>query len=255
MSIYISVVSHGHGDLINGLGVLNSLSYTEIKVVIKSNLAGDEFSNLGKNENVVWLNNSYGLGFGENNNHVFNYCKKKLGMVDDDFFIVLNPDVIIEHDAIFRLVSEMSSSRVSLASINLFKDDNFFIHDPSIRKFPTFIDFVSSFIGLGNKSIIEKKTITVPIECDWASGAFLAFKVGHYDSLCGFDTSYFMYCEDIDICYRSKINGSPLKFYPEIKAIHLAKHDNRKFLSKHFFWHVSGALKFLYRKNVKPFLR
>jgi hypothetical protein len=85
---------------------------------------------------------------------------------------------------------------------------------------------------------------------DWAAGSFLLFRSGMYTELNGFDTSYFMYCEDIDICWRAKVKvKSPVVYLPHIKALHYAKHANRNVFSKHFYWHVKGVLRFLAKKN------
>lgn len=194
----------------------------------------------------VFLNSRHGLGFGENNNFVFNYCVNALNMsVDSDFFTLLNPDVIITPRAINDLVSNLVSRDVKIADINLFKDESYSVYDPLVRYFPTLPSFVKSFIGKSNPAIINKSLISSSVAVDWCAGSFLAFSAAHYGLLKGFDEGYFMYCEDIDICYRSFKLGFPVLYFPEIKAIHLAKHHNRKVLSRHFWWHVKSIVRFL----------
>ncbi|WP_017026544.1 hypothetical protein, partial [Vibrio rumoiensis] len=138
--------------------------------------------------------------------------------------------------------------QVPIAAINLFKDYDKTSYDNSVRSFPSFLQFVSSFLGGKNTSILDKKSILKPTNVDWAAGSFLAFKASYYKKLGGFDENYFMYCEDIDICYRSMKMGSPVMYYPQFEAIHLAKHANRKILSRHFYWHVSSVIRFLMTK-------
>ena len=54
---------------------------------------------------------------------------------------------------------------------------------------------------------------------DWAAGSFLLFKASLFRKLGGFDPGYFMYCEDIDICWRAqKLFNQQLLFNPNIKA-------------------------------------
>lgn len=115
--------------------------------------------------------------------------------------------------------------------------------------FPSLKHFIKSFLGLGNSSIVDKSKIIEPCHIDWAAGSFLAIQSCHYLKLGGFDEKYFMYCEDIDICYRSFLMNIPVKYYPAIHAIHLAKHANRKIFSKHFYWHFSSAIRFLLTKK------
>lgn len=248
MTIYISVVSHGHDALIRELSCLSSLCQY-FHVVVKSNLANECFDELTMYKNFHWLDEKHYCGFGHNNNIVFDFCKITLGMSKDDYFIVLNPDVVVTFTELHHLIKLMKQDEVAIAAINLFKNMNNKVYDNSVRHFPSIIQFAKSFLGLGNSSIIDKSTITQPSNVDWAAGSFLAFKVSHYEKLEGFDENYFMYCEDIDICYRSFRLNYQLVFYPQIIALHLAKHANRKLFSKHFYWHVASISRFLFTKR------
>ncbi len=247
MKVFISVVSHGHGELIKRLGCIITLS-KKYDVVVKINKEEAGLSEFFKVNNIRYIDDNYGLGFGHNNNLVFKFCKEELGMRNKDFFFVINPDIITDCSTIDYLVDLMTKDNTKIASVNLFKDRELNIPDNSIRCFPSLFQFVRSFLGLGNTAIIEKSSILTSLEVDWAAGSFLAFNVRHYADLKGFDEGYFMYCEDIDICYRSNKFGVPVTFYPQIRITHLAEHANRKIVSKHFVWHVKSVFRFLLGK-------
>ncbi|EOV0841036.1 glycosyltransferase family 2 protein, partial [Cronobacter sakazakii] len=101
-----------------------------------------------------------------------------------------------------------------------------------------------------NKTIVDKNSITKNTFVDWASGSFLLFTSQLYERLEGFDTKYYMYCEDIDICLRANlIIGAKLTYIPSVRAIHLAAHANRKLFSKNFIWHFSSAMRYLNRRR------
>lgn len=246
--VYISIVSHNHSELIKNLGCIDKLieKYT---VVIKSNTSKDDFEIYEENDCFHWINRCPGKGFGENNNIVFQYCKNELNMQDDDIFLVMNPDVKIEVEELDRLINLTSLHKDKLATINLFKDEKFTQFDNAIRKFPDFLDFFKSFLFSINPTILDKAIITKKSNIDWAAGSFLCFNANHYESLSGFDENYFMYCEDIDICLRSKYLGHPLVYYPEIRAVHFAEQASRKLFSKHFVWHISSVARYLKVKN------
>ncbi|HAS8128728.1 TPA: glycosyltransferase family 2 protein [Vibrio vulnificus] len=248
MNVYIAIVSHNHSGLIKDIGCVSQLA-KKFNVIIKSNTQNDDFSSLVKMPNFHWLNDGYNKGFGENNNYIFDYCKKSLKAKKDDIFVVLNPDVIISNDSLYSLVRIMTDEKVEFSAVNLFRDHELTIPDNSIRCFPKLNDFIKSFVFGVNNTIVDKSKITEPTNVDWAAGSFLCFKFEHYDNIDGFDDSYFMYCEDIDICFRSLVFGVPLKYYPTIKAVHLAQHKNRKAFSKHFIWHVKSAIRFLMKKR------
>ena len=76
-------------------------------------------------------------------------------MSGDDWFLVLNPDVLVEHLSLLELVKRATENCNELATINLYKDSEYKVYDNCIRTFPTLIDFASSYIGLGNKTIIS----------------------------------------------------------------------------------------------------
>ncbi|MCE7622162.1 glycosyltransferase family 2 protein [Vibrio sp. LQ2] len=244
MTVFVSIVSHGHGDLIRELNCVSNL-IDDFQVIVKSNKSGDDYKEFVCSQNFHWINDNYDLGFGKNNNVNYNYCKSVLGMNPDDIFIVLNPDVLVNNKDVFSLINRMNADGVLIATINLCKSFEPLIYDFSVRKFPQLFDFVSSFLGLGNSTILDKKNIKCSIEVDWAAGSFLAFKASHYAFLFGFDEKYFMYCEDTDICLRSGNLGHKPIFYPDIFALHLAKHSNRRLFSRHFFWHIRSVFRFL----------
>ena len=261
MKVFISVVSHGHEKLILGLNCLEKLSQNDqFEVVIKNNtpLKSDALNDLASKNNIHLLDESYGLGFGENNNYVFNWCCENLNLKSTDWFLVLNPDVLVDSASIVELVQAAQQSNIELATINLYKDHEHTVYDNCVRKFPTLVDFMSAYVGLGKKTSLEKKKILKKQRVDWAAGSFLLFKSSLYHDLAGFDPNYFMYCEDIDICWRAQqLEGKSLVFYPEIKAIHFAEHANRTLFSKHFIWHVKSMIRYLLitYKMKKPYQR
>lgn len=246
MNIFISVVSHGHAELLKRLNCVHNLA-VNFTVVVKSNVR-EELAGYCKSNNIHYIDDSYGLGFGANNNIIYRYCCEHLDMLDSDYFVVLNPDVIIDKESIDDLVGKMEKANNALGAINLYKDEQHQISDDSIRHFPSLSQFIASFLGYGNSSKIDKNTINEPTQVDWAAGSFLCFKAELYKKLNGFNEAYFMYCEDIDICYRTYKLGYKVVFFPSIKAIHLAEHANRKLFSKHLYWHVVSVIRFLVTK-------
>lgn len=246
--VFISVVSHGHGELISSIGCLSKLS-SVFTVVVKNNCPDDVLTSFSGDHEIILLDEGYYQGFGFNNNAVFDYCIKRLGMKPDDYFLVLNPDVNISAVTIESLIDLLVHDRTDVAAINLYKDDHLTLYDNSIRRFPSLGDFFSSFfLGL-NKSIIDKSVVIEPICIDWCAGSFMAIKSSVYSAISGFDINYFMYCEDIDFCLRVKRAGYNIMYYPMVKAVHLASHGNRAVFSRHFFWHLKSIIRYLFVKH------
>ncbi|HDX5532193.1 TPA: glycosyltransferase family 2 protein, partial [Escherichia coli] len=119
MKTYISIISHGHIELIKKLGCLNKLA-EEFTVIVKLNKKEKISSDDIFFKKILVLDEKYNRGFGENNNIVFNYCRESLGMDKNDIFIVLNPDVYVETATIRKLVKSIVSDQARIATINLF---------------------------------------------------------------------------------------------------------------------------------------
>lgn len=61
-------------------------------------------------------------------------------------------------------------------------------------------------------------------EVDWITGAFLLCRRSVLEGVGGFDEDYFMYCEDMDLCYRVRRRGYLVVYYPAASIMH---HGNR----------------------------
>ncbi|WP_064662381.1 glycosyltransferase family 2 protein [Pseudoalteromonas sp. MQS005] len=248
--LYIGVVSHGHFNIIKKLGCLAHLSLNHIEVGILDNVGEEGFEEYCKHHGIDYLKNSVAKGFGENNNILFNYAYKQGYLDENGYFLVLNPDVAIAFNMLQNLVYKAYKCRDELVAINLFKNSEFTESDPSVRNFPGFIDFAKSLLLGVNPTLLDKSVIKERTTVDWAAGSFLLIKAAVYKRLNGFDERYFMYCEDLDICWRAKHSlGVNLYFYPEVKALHQAQHANRKIISKHFFWHIKSVFRYLLLKK------
>lgn len=247
MKIFISIVSHGHGKMIENLGVVRQLSKSDIvEIVVRDNVGELDLAYFCRSIGVAYECNLTTLGFGENNNLNFQLLKDRFNLEVDDLFLVLNPDVIVEKDDVLAVWESMCLRNARVGTCNLFLDRDHNVFDDSVRRFPKFWDFVKSYVFKRNPAVVDKSSIAGPTFVDWAAGSFLLFNSGFYEKLSGFDSGFFMYCEDIDICYRAKRLGEPGVLYvPQVHAVHLAKKQSRKIWSKHFIWHLGSIFRYL----------
>ncbi|ALD79255.1 MULTISPECIES: glycosyltransferase [Citrobacter freundii complex] len=253
MNVYISVISHNHAQMIIDFDCLRKLA-KKYKVIIKNNSERESIilNDYCRKNGIHIIDNNYNTGFGKNNNIVFQFCREELEMATEDYFILINPDVIIDDLNIDKLISVVEKDMVDISGISLYKDDSLSIRDYSIRNYPSFYTFFMSFFRFSKKyCVLPPDDYCSSLDMDWVAGSFMAFKTKAYSSLLGFDEHYFMYCEDLDICYRAKNRGMNLKYIPSIVGIHKAQHNNRRVFSKHFYWHVKSAIRFLVSKKIK----
>lgn len=241
--IFFSIINHNHDHMI-----VSNTSLAQIAeknpVVIKSNTpASNALKKFAASHKITLLDCAYGLGFGENNNHVFQHLVENQLIRDNDYFLVINPDVIITETEIEKLSRVIKTYESDIFTINLFHDEDFKNPELSIRRFPK---LTGPFKGLLKKDYrsdaYDKKNIVNPQQIDWAAGSFLLFKKKAYEKLGGFSSKFFMYFEDVDICRRAKKMKMPLTYLPDIKAIHKGAFNNRKIYSKHFLWFLMSYL-------------
>ena len=81
---------------------------------------------------------------------------------------------------------------------------------------------------------------------DWVSGACLMIGKSVFDQLKGFDENFFMYIEDMELCFRANKLGFLTYFYPDIKIIHKELgSSNRSFA----IIHIYKGLLYFYSKH------
>jgi N-acetylglucosaminyl-diphospho-decaprenol L-rhamnosyltransferase len=248
-TFYISVVSHGHDDLIMSNIDLVSLLGTNCVVVVKDNLKSDNLMKYCSSVGFHYITTNEKCGFGENNNIVFKYCQD-LGMSNDDYFVTLNPDVIIDSSNFQRMQGQIEKSAFSISAPKLFSDKSHTVIERSVRQFPNVFSILRPFLGKPVNKPYDLYLLNSDIKCDWASGAFLVFSSSIYGKLLGFDNSYFMYFEDVDICYRAqKEYGYRVNYLSAVHATHFGGYQNRNVFSQHFFWYLKSLINFL-RKTL-----
>jgi len=248
--IYISIVSHGNDeDIITNANLREINSLDNTIVIIRDNISSSVLKSYCIENGFSYSASKATLGFGANNNINFKVALS-LGMKKTDWFILFNPDLNISSSMIKRLVSTLPEFSNQIFAINLYFDEQFSVMENSLRKFPTFQSFFNLFKRTSLTQTYDKKSLANGAFVDWAAASFLVFKAGLYKKLNGFDESYFMYYEDVDICYRAnKVYGQQVCYLKNIKAVHQGGYKNRKLFSQHFRWYFISLIRFLLKST------
>jgi N-acetylglucosaminyl-diphospho-decaprenol L-rhamnosyltransferase len=144
------------------------------------------------------------------------------------YLVVCNPDLVVKPGTIANLVAVMHRDpKVAVAGPRIVNLDGTLY--PSARAFPSLVDAIGhGLLGLvwpGNRFSRRYKlldwdhadTKTV----DWVSGAFLVIRRDAWDAVDGFDPRYFMYTEDVDLCWRVARAGWRVVYEPSGEVVHL----------------------------------
>ena len=235
----ISIVSHGQGRLIKQLlSDLVPLMQAGAEVILTINVPEDE-SFLGEFEDkILLIRNKTPLGFGENHN---NACMK----TERDWFAVLNPDIRCDPLIFPLLIAAHESAGAGVTAPRIVGING--LAEDSVRYYPTLSRILNrTWLRFMGRSLVSDYKLKdgkhMPV--DWVAGMFLLFKSVNYREVGGFDTRYFMYLEDADICRRLNLKGLPVVVVPELQAIHDARRaTGRSF--QHFRWHLGSLIRFI----------
>jgi GT2 family glycosyltransferase len=95
-----------------------------------------------------------------------------------------------------------------------------------------------------------------PVEADWMLGGFLLLRRAMLDELDGFDEGFFLYGEDIDLCYRAARAGWERWYVPASVVVH--EHQavtDRRLLTRRTLWHWRGIARFVRKHPERLFAR
>ncbi len=167
--------------------------YPSFEVVLVDNGSSDSTTRVVADRfakvKLVSLKNN--LGYAGGNNEGAKQADKST-----DILLFLNSDVIVDKDWLKLLVKAFSYEKIAAAG-------------------PT-----GTLLTFGNRTL-SLPDFKKPFFSTYASGHCLAVKKNVFEELSGFDESFFMYWEEIDLCFRIRSLGYNILVLPEV-----AKHVN-----------------------------
>jgi N-acetylglucosaminyl-diphospho-decaprenol L-rhamnosyltransferase len=233
--ITLSIVSHGQNMLVNQLlGDIWRHSADRVALVLTENIPDETPLDTGALSCPVdRIVNNQIKGFGANHNAAFKLCKTPR-------YCVVNPDIRLPADPFPSLAASLDGGRAGVAG-PLVRSPSGSVED-SARRFPTAAALLKKFFR-------EKRQPDYPvdhgqIEVDWVAGMFMLFDSAAFRSVGGFDESYFLYYEDVDLCRRLHAAGRPVIYNPAAEVVHDAQRASRRKPGL-AVQHLKSALRFL----------
>lgn len=144
-----------------------------------------------------------------------------------DLLFVVNPDVVVEPGAARVLAHTLDADPgIGIVGPQIRTADG--RHYPSARRFPSLGDALGhAFLGVvwpGNPFTRRYRMLdwdeAAAGDVDWVSGSCLLVRRAVWDRLGGFDEAYFMYAEDVDLCWRAWKAGSRVAYEPGAVVVH-----------------------------------
>lgn len=179
---------------------------------------------------VKWVALDENIGFGRGNNAGLAHCTGR-------YVLFLNPDTIVAPDTFVAMVNYLDHHPdVGIAGCKVLNPDGTF-QLACRRGLPTpwasfcklfglqaLFPSVKVFSGynLTYRSIDE----TYPV--DALIGAFMIAPMSIIRDVGGFDPAFFMYGEDVDLCYRIQKTGKKVMYVPTTTIIHFKGESTRR---------------------------
>ena len=227
--VSVIIVNYNAGDMLRQTvkPLLELSSIAEIFVVDNASEDGSikAIESLNPASTVLkCIRNNKNIGFAR-------ACNIALAASSGDYLLFLNPDCIVEHGALEKLIDCLEGfPQAAMVGPLLLNPDGTeqaggrravptpwrsFVRVSGLsrlsRRYPRFFyDFM-----LYKEPLPEK-----PIEVEAISGSFMLVKKEAIDDVGVLDEGYFMHCEDLDWCMRFRQRGWKIIFVPEASVIH-----------------------------------
>ncbi len=166
--------------------------------------------------------NSTNAGFGKANN-------QGLAQANGKYILLLNPDTLLGEDTIQKMFKFFESTpEAGIAGCKILNPDGT-LQLACRRSFPgpwTSFCKVTGLSSIFPKSkIFARYNLTYldenqTYEVDAISGSFMMMRKEVYEKVGGFDEDFFMYGEDLDLCYRIQKAGYKVFYVHSTQIIH-----------------------------------
>jgi GT2 family glycosyltransferase len=224
-----------------------------LNIHVVDNASGDGTAEMVRREfpQVELTVNPTNAGFSRANNPA-------LARGDTPYALVLNPDTRVTAGALQRLVELMDAHpEVGIAGPRLELEDGTMDH-ASRRSFPTPLSALGHFTGLGRREgaggrLADYRAPEVesgPV--DAVNGAFMLIRRTALERVGAFDTRYWMYMEDLDLCYRFAEAGWTTWFEPTVTVVHVKAGTSGKHRSLRLNYAFHYGMFRFYRDHYAP---
>lgn len=162
-------------------------------------------------KNISILENKENLGFAKGMNKASAIAKGK-------YLLFLNSDTEVLDKGFMEMIKFMDGNqKVGILGGKFTNKDG--SPQPSCGKFYTLFNLFLMLICGERLGLLRESPVIIK-KVDWISGGFMMIRQDIFKKLEGFDEHFFMYMEDMDICYRAGIKGWATYFYPKACVVH-----------------------------------
>ncbi len=190
------------------------------------------------------------LGFGKATNML-------IDAGDSPYVLALNPDTRMTAGALDLLLDLMDERpEVGICGCRLELEDGSLDHAAK-RSFPTVVSSLGHFTGLGRRlrggrlaAYVAPEVESGPVDC--VNGAFMLMRREALERVGAFDEGFWMYMEDIDLCYRFVAAGWKVWYEPRATVVHIKAGTSGKNRTPRLNYAFHYGMYRFYRKHYAP---
>lgn len=200
---------------------------------LSAEMVASEFASSGSP--VRLIRSKINLGFAGANNLAMEMARGR-------YLVLLNSDAFFHSGALSRAIEHVDSdATVGLGGARLVGPSGNW--QPSARAFPGIWNGFFVLSGLASRYPKSRifgsfdRTWDDPFlaaEVDWVPGAFSIMRREALAKAGLFDTRFFLYCEEVDLCRRIKAAGFRILYWPDVAVTHIGGESSRKLTALKF---------------------
>ena len=147
-------------------------------------------------------------------------CNQGIRATADEFVLLLNPDTLMDLTSLKRLLEVMvSHSTVGACGPRILNPDGTL--QPSCRRFPTLGIMICAELGWRGRYYMSDWRHNSAREVDQLMGSCLLLRRAALEQVGLLDEGFFLYFEEVDLCWRLKRAGWRVLFVSEASLTHV----------------------------------
>jgi N-acetylglucosaminyl-diphospho-decaprenol L-rhamnosyltransferase len=212
----------------------------EAIVVVENGAAGSTPPALGS-RSVILVEPGLNLGYGRGVN------RGAAAIAGYEYLLVSNPDVVVHPDAVAALAAFLEAHpEVGVAGPTILRPDGSVY--PSQRVFPNVwlagLHAVLAPWWANNPATRAYRSARPDGTVDWVSGACFLARRDAFEAAGGFDERYFMFAEDMALCWRVRELGYAVAAVEGARVTHVEGLSRRRASREMLVAHHRSALRF-----------
>jgi N-acetylglucosaminyl-diphospho-decaprenol L-rhamnosyltransferase len=197
---------------------------SDAEVIIVNNSCGELPSIRVESLAIKIINNTKNMGFAR-------ACNQGAAAACGQWLLFLNPDTELTDDFLQKGIDYLAANPANgmLGPALIGQDNHMQVSAYKHLSFSCLLQesllvdrFLSRHNSFGHSGVLPAPTLG-PMQVDWICGAAMLLSKEVFECLNGFNTEYFLYFEDVELCDKIRHSGRHVIYFPQYKVRHFDK--------------------------------